>query len=237
MGLYRVLVRVIKMRKNNTLLVAVVLIALSAVIGITQLKTPNPEEQTPDLTTEVVYADSFLPPEDKRITVRAVPEDVKAISGQGAYPSSVLEITTPQVIDESDLVAFVVITSKGTSFSKFPAHPISVYNASVERVIKGPKIESEIHIVVFEGYLEEDKFIRADSEPVFKVGDEWLLFMITMNYVKDLDLYLLKDSYGPRPLTNVKIENNKLYVISKEIIPRLGIDGLTVDEFIQRYGS
>jgi hypothetical protein len=134
-------------------------------------------------------------------------------------------------------VALVVITSKGTSFSKYPEHPICVYNASVETVIKGPEIESEIHLVTLEGYLREDRFVRAESEPVFKVGDKWLLFMTTKNYEKGLNMYLLKGSYRPRPLTNVKVENGKLTVISKEIIPKLGIDGLTVDEFIQMYGS
>jgi len=225
------------MKNNKTLLFVVVLIALTAVIGVTQLRKPDSVEQTPDITTEVVYSDSFYPPEDKGITVRAVPEDIEAIIEQGALPSSVLEITTQQVIEESDLVAFVVITSKGTSFSKYPAHPICVYNASVETVIKGPEIESEIHLVTLEGYLREDRFVRAESEPVFKVGDKWLLFMTAKNYDKGLDMYLLKGSYRPRPLTNVKVEDGKLTVISKEIISKLGIDGLTVDEFIQMYGS
>ena len=221
------------MRTNKSYLVAIVLIAVLAVIGITKLKTPNPVEQTP----EFVYSDSFLPSEDKRILVKAVPDNVTASSGQAAMPSSVLELTTEQVIEEADLVAFVVIISKGTSFSKYPAPPISVYNASVKTVVKGSKIEGEIHLIVYEGYLKEDEFVRQEEEPVFMVGDEWLLFMNAKNYDGSLDMYLLKDSYRPRFLTNVRVVDGKLSVLSKAIVSKLGIDGLSSEEFIQRYGS
>lgn len=227
----------INMRTNKAYMVAIMLIALSAVIGLTQLKTPNPAEQTPDLPSEVIYSDSFLPSEDKQILVKAIPDNVTAYPSQAAMPSTVLELTTEQVIEEADLVAFVVITSKGTSFSKYPAIPISVYNASVKSVVKGSKIEGEIHLIVYEGYLKEDEFVRLEEEPDFKVGDEWLLFMNARNYVKSLDMYLLKDSYRPRFLTNVKVVDGKLSVLSKAIVSKLGIDGLSSDEFIQRYGS
>ena len=91
--------------------------------------------------------------------------------------------------------------------------------------------------MTFLKYLKEDEFVRQEEEPVFLVGDEWLLFMNAKNYDGSLDMYLLKDSYRPRFLTNVRVVDGKLSVLSKAIVSKLGIDGLSSEEFIQRYGS
>lgn len=47
----------------------------------------------------------------------------------------------------------------------------------------------------------------------------------------------LNETYRPRRLTNAEVENNKLSLKCEDIITKLGIGGLSLDEFIQRYGS
>jgi hypothetical protein len=225
------------MNKRKRDYFVVVLILLSTIIGASLFVNQKNSIESQILDTEIIFSNSFYPSEEKGITVRLVPEDVEVISGQGALPSSITELTTSQVIQESDLVAFITVTSLGTSFSKFPAHPITIYNASIDHIIKGPMIADEIHIVAYEGFINDDQFMRTESEPVFKVGDKWLLFMNTKNYVKELDLYLLKNSYRPRPITNVQVIDDKLSLLNKDIPTKLDLDGLEVNDFILRYGS
>lgn len=170
--------------------------------------------------------------EEGDLIIAPAPENVVVMTGEASWSHEVEKLTPQKIIQDSDLVAIVEIKSKGTTYSQYPHLPFTLFQAKVVRKIKGELLGDEIEVLIREGYIKENWYVRAEGDPELELGTKWLLFMNRMEYERSFDLKLPENTYRPYAPTSIMIEDEKLSVVFRDLVSGLNVlHGMTVTEF------
>lgn len=199
-----------KMKRKNTIIMLSVLLVLSVTVFSS-------------LNGQVVKTD------ETKLIIQPVPENLEASFGEAAWRADVLDLTIDKLVQESDLVLLVDIES-GMTYSKYPNHPFSIYEAKVLQVYRGTFSDKKINIMIREGYIKENWYIRAEGEPNFSPSEEWVLFLNPIEYESSFELKLPDNTYRPVPTSSLKVIDNKLIGVYPAFVDNNNINGINFSE-------
>lgn len=141
---------------------------------------------------------------------------------------------------DSDLVAVVKISSTGKYYSQYPKLPFTLYKGEIQKIIKGDQKDKEITLLVYGGYVREDWFAYIATEPDFKQGSTWLLFMDERKYERTFELKLPDNTYRPKPPTSLMVIDHKLIEPIEDYsiyLSKIDLSNTNVVEFVSKYGT
>jgi len=216
--------RCLKMKKSKYVFIGV-LIGLFALAGLRLSVSPIMSTENAGLPITIFYNE---------------PQNVTITRGEATLSSKLTNLTIPMLINDSDLVAVVKITSTGKYYSKYPKLPFTLYEGEIQKIIKGVQENSEITLLIYGGYVREDWFARIETEPDFKQDSTWLLFLDEREYEDTFELKLPDNTYRPKPPTSLMIIDNKLVKPIEDYniyLPKIKLSNTPIDEFISEYGS
>jgi len=173
------------------------------------------------------------------LIIQEEPHNIPITYGESAWASKYLaNLTIPMLINDSELVAVVRISSKGTYYSKYPRLPFTLYKGEIQNIIKGTCETEEITLIIYGGYVREDWFTVLEGEPEFAMDDNWLLFLRKREYESDFEMELPSNTYRPIVPMNMKIENNMLHPSIDNhdlLLPKFNITDMSLDDFTDEY--
>lgn len=190
------------------------------------------------------YTMNTKPQEDEDVLVHTyeITENMRLSRTSTIWPWKYFgSLTFDKIVEQSDIVAIVEITSVGTSYNKEDNFPFTIFQGRIVQTLIGEPKKNEINILQYGGYFKPTKsYVLSEGIPLLGQDDVWLFFMEEITSEPSFDLTLPTNTYHPQPLTSLKLEKDKLTTpleTGNILPPQLQISNLTIEEFTKAHIS
>ncbi|MCS7365858.1 MAG: hypothetical protein NDF54_10510 [archaeon GB-1867-035] len=164
------------------------------------------------------------------------------------WSSIIYKLTFKQLFDKSDLVAIVEVIGVPITYGCWQGNYydpyFSLYKAKIIEILKGNVSMNYIYLYLWGGYDPKyNVFLIIEGYPVFKLDDEWLLFMNKITYDRNLNVELPENTYRFVEIASLKLIEGRLYSMDNfgnkivEDLSNLKVKGLTIEEFKTKHLS